>query len=88
MPQIPRLGLAGISGIGQSTAAVQSLFSRARGATMHTLSGARRATKKRTKSSGSKKKRGVSASGKKRKASSKGKYNSKAWMAKIRKMRK
>lgn len=82
MPQIPRLGLAGISGVGQNTPAAQALFTRA-GRT----GGVARSKPKRKSSS--KKKRRVSASGK-RKASTGGKrkYNSAAWMAKIRKMRK
>ena len=85
MPQIPRLGLAGITGIGQSSSATQNMFSRAG----RSNGGTRRAKSKGTKS---RKKKAVSASGTSRKSKSngskKGKYNSAAWMAKIRKMRK
>lgn len=99
MPQIPRLGLSGISGIGQSSSAVQNLFSRASGGgprrgssvTRHAVASVKGRAKKKLK------KRVLAAQAGRtqtfsRKATrgkgGKGKYNSAAWMAKIRKMRK
>jgi len=86
MPQIPRLGLAGISGIGQSSSATQTMFSRAgRSSTPRKSRGNGRSA---AKSNGTRrKKKGVTASAKSSRKSKKGKYNSAAWMAKIRRKR-
>lgn len=82
--QLPRLGTWGIGGIGQMTSAAQSTFSKARGMSNGTKK-RRSKTKKKAASAGGKKRR--------RKSSTKGKLKkgsaaAKAYMAKIRKMRK
>lgn len=81
---LPRLGLAGIGGIGQMTPAQQSTWSKVRGA----VSG-----KKKRRSTGKKKAAGASGGKKRRRKSKGGKLKkgsaaAKAYMAKIRKMRK
>ena len=95
--QLPRLGAMGIAGIGQMAPAAQNIFSRARGA----VSGGARRTKKkavrRAKSGGGKRRKKARAgrrtptSGGSRATKSrltKGSAAAKAYMAKIRKMRK
>jgi len=81
---LPRLGLAGIGGIGQMTRAQQATWTRVRGA----ATGTKKRRKKKAASAGAKRKR---KSGGKRKGGSKLKKGSaaaKRYMAKIRKMRK
>jgi len=84
--QLPRLGMMGISGIGQMTAASQSLLQRAgRGASAN--GGTRRRKARKAKASnggGTRKKKRAGAKGKLKKGSA----AAKAWMAKIRKKRK
>lgn len=88
--QLPRLGIMGISGVGQMSPASQSILSRAAGPGR----GLRNGGRKRKRSSA--KKKGVRASGaRKRKSSSsrkaymvKGSAAAKKYMAKLRRMRK
>lgn len=68
--QLPRLGIGGITGVGQMTPAAQSVLARAGGAMRSTRSGGKR------KRNGAKKKR---AAGVKRKRKNGG---AKAWMVK------
>ena len=85
--QLPRLGISGITGIGQMTPAAQSVLSRAGGAMRSIRSGGKR------KRNGAKKKRAGAkrarkSNGGKKAWMVKGSQAAKSRMAKLRKMRK
>jgi len=85
--QLPRLGMMGITGIGQMTPAAQSVLQRAgRGGTVNG-GGKRRRKAKKASSGGTRRKKKRAAAGGKGKLK-KGSAAAKAWMAKIRKKRK
>lgn len=81
---LPRLGLAGVGGIGQMTPAQIGTWRKARGA-VQTATKRKRSKKKAASAAGGKRKRKRSAARGKLK---KGSAAAKAYMAKIRKMRK
>jgi len=81
---LPRLGLAGIGGIGQMTPAQQSTWSKVRGATTKSVT-RKRGKKKAAAAGGKRKRKRKSGGGSKLK---KGSSAAKKYMAKIRKMRK
>jgi len=84
--QLPRLGMMGITGIGQMTPAAQSVLQRAgRGASTNGGTRRRKAKKSKASKGTRRKKKRAGASGSRLK---KGSAAAKAWMAKIRKKRK
>lgn len=89
--QLPRLGLMGIGGVSQMTPAMQSLLARQGGGRAVRGNGTRKRKRNGTKkkATGAKRARKAKSGGKGRKAKFvKGSAAAKAWMAKIRKMRK
>lgn len=98
--QLPRLGAMGIAGIGQMAPAAQNIFSRARGATNGSKRKRSGSKKNGVRASGGKRRKKVRAAPRTRtnggsRATSrspnrlkKGSAAAKAYMAKIRKMRK
>lgn len=85
--QLPRLGMTGITGIGQMTPAAQQVLAKAGGAMRGTRgNGKRRRNGSKKKAAGAK--RAKKRAGGKAAKFVKGSKAAKAWMAKIRKMRK
>ena len=82
---LPRLGLAGVGGIGQMTPAQVGSWRKAKGAAMGVVK-RKRSKKKAAAAGGGKRKRKKKSSGRAR--LKKGSAAAKAYMAKIRKLRK